>query len=160
MKTQTKCTLVIIGLFIVEILPVPITSLYSLYAIRRRPNWLPKTLANLYADKPEAVDYALPVGHDFRRTQKKYTVILVAMFAVDLLIPVVIPAALYIVRVRPQGFKTLMAKLYADKLQISAPKADALERELTPLEQAELQQKLAQLEFNNMAFAKSLVGKG
>jgi hypothetical protein len=160
MNTQTKCTLVIVGLFIVEILPVPLTSLYSLFAIRRRPNWLPKTVANLYANKAEVVDYALPVGHDFTQTQKKYTFILVAMFMVDLLIPVVIPAALYIVRVRPQGFKTLITKLYGDKLAFAAVKPETQDRVLKPNEQADLQLKLAQLEFDNKVFAKSLVNKG
>ncbi|MDO9104384.1 MAG: hypothetical protein Q7U57_05425 [Methylovulum sp.] len=164
MKTQTKCTLIICGLFIVEILPVPFTSLYSLYAIRKRPDWLPKLVDSLYADKPveenTALAYSPPGHHDPMATRRKYTFILAAMFMVDLLIPVVIPAALFIALKRPIGFKKLVAKLYADKLQTAAPNPLATHVELIdPKKQAELEQRLADLELTNMAFAQSLAVK-
>ncbi len=162
MKTQTKCTLVICGLFIIEILPVPFTSIYSLYAIRKRPDWLPKLVDKLYADKlvneKSGFDYIPPSHHDPMATRKKYTFILVAMFIIDLLVPVVIPTALFIALKRPSGFKKLVTKLYADKLPAVA--SNILITSMEPIDpsiQAELDQKHAELERANMAFAKSLV---
>ncbi len=52
MRTQTKCTLSLCGLFIIEILPIPFTAIYSLYVVRKRPMWLPEVVNRLYADKP------------------------------------------------------------------------------------------------------------
>lgn len=49
-------TPIIVLLLIVEILPVPVTSLYSLYAIRKRPSWLPIVTHGLYAEATQQHD--------------------------------------------------------------------------------------------------------
>lgn len=162
MRTQTKCTFVICGLFIIELLPVPFSALYSLYAIRKRPDWLPLVVEQLYADKPvkkdETIEQLIPTGHDPMVIRKKCTINLAILFVIDLLIPVIIPTALFVVRRRPIWFKNLVVKLYSDKLQSAAPKPDetpALNNE-TPELLEKLEQKLAALESENIAFARSL----
>jgi len=163
MKTQTKCTLAICGLFIIEILPVPFSAVYSLYAIRKRPDWLPRVVDNLYLDRPakegDKPDPYLPIGHDPMALRKKCTITLVGLFVVDLIVPVIIPTALFVVRRRPLWFKHLVAKLYSDKLQPVVLPRDAVMdlKTETPEFQAEMQQKLAELERKNQAFARSLV---
>ncbi|MGZ8225832.1 MAG: hypothetical protein ACXWT3_04225 [Methylococcaceae bacterium] len=164
MKIQTKCTLVICGLFIIELLPVPFSALYSLYAVRKRPDWLPRVVDELYADKPanqtEAIENLIPEGHDPLTTRKKCTIALVSMFIVDLIIPVIIPTALFVVRRRPLWFKRLSFRLYADKLPSVAQPEVALETNYDDVfVSEEVQQKLASLERENMDFARSLTGK-
>lgn len=163
MKTQTKCTLAICGLFIIEILPVPFSSVYSLYVIRKRPDWLPRVVDNLYVDKPVKpganMEQRLPIGHDPMAVRKKCTITLVGLFVVDLIVPVIIPTALFVVRKRPLWFKHLVVKLYSDKLPPIALQRDsilALKTE-TPEFLAEMDQKLAELERKNLDFARSLV---
>lgn len=158
MNIQTKCTWVIGGLFIVEILPMPVSSLYCLYAVRKRPDWLLNVVEALYAGKPakegEAVEYALPVEHDVLAARKKYTTMMVVIFLIDLLIPVVVPTALWVVRIRPVWFKNLVLRLYSDKLQKARPMPElGIEN---PQVLAELKQKLVELERQNLDFAKSL----
>jgi len=158
MNIQTKCTWVICGLFIIEILPMPVSSLYGLYAVRKRPDWLLNVVEALYAGKPvkegETVEYALPVGHNPLAIRKRYTIMMVVVFLVDLLIPVVVPSALWIVRIRPVWFKNLVLRLYSDKLQKAEPMSElSIEN---PQVLAELKQKLVELERKNLDFAKSL----
>jgi hypothetical protein len=161
MKLQTKCTLVIIGLLIIEILPVPFTSLYSLYAIRKRPNWLPRVTHNLYdetlADTSEAHNPPILITHDPLVVRKNCTVGLIVIFTVDLLVPVIIPTALYVVRRRPKWFKNLIVRLYSDKFNLySIPADEKTEpRFLDPTALARMEQKLADLEQKNVHFAKS-----
>ncbi|SJM95260.1 hypothetical protein CRENPOLYSF2_500017 [Crenothrix polyspora] len=161
MKLQTKCTLVIIGLLIIEILPVPFASLYSLYAIRKRPDWLPRVTHNLYgetlADAPEAHNPPVFMAHDPLAVRKNCTAGLVAMFIVDLLVPVVIPTALYVVRRRPKWFKSLIVRLYSDKFNPYSTPADekAEPRILDPGALARMEQKFADLEQKNVHFAKA-----
>lgn len=163
MKLQTKCTCIIIGLFVVEILPVPFTSLYSLYAIRRRPDWLPKVTDQLYADKLASgavPDYLPPPEHNPMSTKNRCTLGLVAMFIVDLLVPVVIPTALYVVRMRPAWFRKLVLRLYADKLfpvEVLQPEPET--KIESPQMKAALEQKFQELERQNLNFAKALGGK-
>jgi hypothetical protein len=153
MKLQTKCTLVIVGLFIIEILPVPITSLYSLYAIRKRPDWLPRVTHELYTDKLENNPAPL-ITHDPLVIRKNCTVGLAAMFVVDLLVPVVIPTALYVVRRRPVWFKNLITRLYSDKLGHTTNQQHENTFHHDPLILARTEQKLAALEQQNFHFAK------
>ncbi len=162
MNIQTKSTLIICGMFIVEILPVPFSSIYSLYAIRKRPDWLPDFTDALYANKPVVDDQTiagiLASGHDPMATRRKYTLILVAMFMVDLLVPVVIPMALYIVRVRPKWFRIIMLKLYSDKVPLTIAPA-AVEIPDDPEILAAVAEKMAELERQNSRFAQSLSTK-
>lgn len=161
MKLQTKCTWVIVGLFIVEILPVPVTSLYSLYAIRKRPSWLPMVTHRLYAEAthPHNTIEAytnLPMA-DPMKVRKNCTLALSLMFAVDLLVPVVIPTALYVVRRRPKWFKELVIRLYADHPAL-LPSPTHVKTEEQPHHfeiAARAEQKLAALERKNFHFAKS-----
>jgi hypothetical protein len=76
------------------------------------------------------------------------------MFVVDLLVPVIIPTALYVVRKRPAWFKSLIIGLYADKL----PAAELITEPSheNPELLAHLQQRLGDLDEKNRAFAKSL----
>lgn len=165
MRTQTKCTLAICGLFVIEILPVPISSVYSLYVVRKRPDWLPDVVDRLYADNPAKDNNDLmqlvPAGHDPMVTRKKCTIALAAMFAIDLLIPVVIPTALYVVRRRPYWFKNLVARLYSDRLAILATEADEkLELKIeSPENLEEIEKRYAELERMNLDYAKFLSKK-
>jgi len=159
MNIQTKCTCIIVGLFIVEILPVPITSIYCLYAIRKRPAWLPRVTDRLYADKRVSgavADYSPPPGHNAMRTRGRCTLGLTAMFIVDLLVPVVIPTALYVVRMRPAWFRNLVLRLYADTL----PPAEVKVEPDLMMESAEMkaacEQRLRALDRQNIGFAKAL----
>ena len=121
MRTQTKCTLSLCGLFIIEILPIPFTAIYSLYVVRKRPMWLPEVVNRLYADKPgdegNSIEQTSVAGYDPRNTQKKCTITLASMFTLDILVPFTVPFSLYIVRRRPLWFKNTVARLYADQLQ-------------------------------------------
>jgi hypothetical protein len=159
MKLQTKCTWVIIGLLIIEILPVPFTSLYSLYAIRKRPTWLPIVTHELYTEKwqTDETDYALLASHDPLLVRKNCTIGLVIIFILDLLVPIIIPTALYVVRRRPLWFKSLIIRLYSDQqgyLPVqSTEKKPAYQPD--PFILVRTQQKMAALEHQNIIFAKS-----
>lgn len=165
MRTQTKCTLAICGLLIVELLPVPISSIYSLYVVRRRPDWLPDVVDQLYADKPNndgmSVNQLIPSGHDPMTTRKKCTITLAVIFVIDLLIPVVIPASLFVVRKRPLWFKNLVVKLYSDRITaLATPPPKSFEPKLeTPDFLEALDKRFADLDRENLDFAKSLTKK-
>jgi len=96
--------------------------------------------------------------HDPMATRKKCTISLAIIFVIDLLVPVVIPAALYVVRRRPEWFKDVIAKLYADK--ISNNIQNPVKHPMLTLEDSkflkELEKKLAELDAKNLAIAKSL----
>jgi hypothetical protein len=83
------------------------------------------------------------------------------MFAIDLLVPVVIPTALYVVRRRPEWFKNVVARLYSDKLPNNAlnpaipPELNYENREFLE----ELEKKFAELNSKNLDIAKSIVLK-
>lgn len=112
MSTQTKCTLSLCCLFIIEIFPLPFTALISLYVIRRRPKWFPGVVERLYEDKPAGpVDV---IAEQTLSTRRKCTMVVSLMTLIDLLIPVTIPTGLYIVRKRPKWFNHVAKRLYAD----------------------------------------------
>jgi hypothetical protein len=162
MKLQTKCTWVILGLLVIEILPVPFTSLYSLYAIRTRPAWLPVVTHALYAEQPtDESNQTLLATHDPMQVRKNCTTGLVIIFIADLLVPIIIPTALYVVRRRPKWFKNLVNRLYADQLApIPAQDNEHHEpRQQDPYVLARTQQKMADLEQKNLIFAKSQTRK-
>ena len=161
MRTQTKCTLSLCGLFIIEILPIPFTAIYSLYVIRKRPMWLPDVVDRLYADKPgdehNSKEQMNLAGCDPRSTQKKCTITLASMFTLDILVPFTVPFSLYIVRRRPLWFKNVVTRLYADQLLGSDqnPNEDGMgdsNAESTEL----LEKKLLELESQNVDFVQSL----
>ena len=155
MRTQTKCTLTLGGMLIVEILPIPFTALYSLYAIRKRPAWIPEVVENLYADKPaESAGPAkeVPLGHDHMTTRKKCTIVVSTMLLVDIVVPFTVPFGLYIVRRRPGWFKDLVARLYADQLGYVASDQGTAAAEFAE----SLEQRHRELELDNHHFARSL----
>ncbi len=163
MKTQTKCTLCLSTLFFIELMPIPFTAIYSLYAVRKRPAWLPATVERLYADKP--VDPNKPVeeislqNHDAMKTRRNCTITLSLLFIIDAIVPTVVPLAIYIVRRRPNWFKKVTLKLYADQLPETI---DADEDETSELAEPSeviseiLDQKFQELERSNFDFAKTV----
>ena len=121
MKTQTKYTRNIGLLFLLELIPLPWTAMYALYAVRKRPAWLPDAVNQLYSDPPmEAIDEQQHLAESDRqgtalKTRMRCTIALVALLIIDLdPFPITLPFALYIVRKRPIWFKNVITRLYAD----------------------------------------------
>ena len=162
MTTQTKCTLTLCLLFIIEILPVPFTAIYCLYVVRKRRDWVPGVVERLYADRPvKANESAEPLvleGHDPMITRKRCTITLASMFLVDILFPCTIPFSLYIVRRRPLWFKNTVAKLYADQLEGSTLGQVEIAEVSSGIvvNTAALEQRYLELERSNFEFARSL----
>lgn len=165
MRTQTKCTLSLCGLFIIEILPIPFTAIYAIYAIRKRPAWIPEVVERLYADKP--VDPNKPMndisveGHDPMKTRRNCTIAITTMLLIDVIVPFTVPFGLYIVRRRPNWFKNVAYRLYADKLQnTTLGQNNATERTNAADDFAEfLDRKYRELEHSNFEFARSMQKK-
>ncbi|MCF6250126.1 MAG: hypothetical protein L3J75_02475 [Methylococcaceae bacterium] len=153
MRTQTKCTLVLSGLFILELLPVPFTAVYSLYVIRKRPEWLPGAVERLYADKEiKRQNLHLPLaGHDPMVTRKRCTLSLSCMFLLDIATPFTILFSLYIVRRRPIWFKNVVARLYADKMEYTVDNSEQTTG--SDLNDKALQEKYLALQQSNIDFA-------
>jgi hypothetical protein len=165
MRTQTKCTLSLCGLFIVEILPIPFTAIYCLYVVRKRSPWLPEVVESLYADKPgyehSSTDQLNLAGSDPMKTRRKCTITLASMFTLDILVPFTVPFGLYLVRRRPLWFKNVVARLYADLWQGNNLNMDTQETEDEIAESAELlEKKLLELECQNVDFVHALGKKG
>lgn len=121
MKTQTKCTISLCTLFLIELLPIPFTGIYSIYAIRKRPRWVLRTIERLYADAeldPEKIlDAHELAGHDHLKTRRNCTIGIITLFLIDVIVPVIVPLGIYISRKRPNWFKNVSARLYADQYQ-------------------------------------------
>ncbi len=130
MTTQTKCTLIICLLFIVEIFPLPFTAFISLYVIRKRPQWFPKVVENLYDNvEIDNLEEAL-ANVDPMKTRSRCTYVLSAMTVFDLVIPVTIPTALFIARKRPQWFKKVATRLYYDIAETAPTESGSVPAEL------------------------------
>lgn len=164
MTTQTKCTIALGCLFIVEILPLPFTAMISLYVVRRRPKWFPGVVQGLYQDIPGEPDFVVEDGG--KATRRKCTMTLTTMFLVDLIIPVTIPFGLYIVRRRPMWFKNVANRLYApepseqDELAEGEVAEPEISIEDTPEFIEAQKQKHMQIEKTNLDFARSIVERG
>jgi hypothetical protein len=115
MKTQTKCTITLSVLLIIEILPIPLTIFYCLYVTRKRSNWLPRVVERLYTEKNVPIKPLLFDGFDPMVTRRRCTISLSFMFLLDLLIPFTTLFGLYIVRRRPIWFNNVISRLYFDK---------------------------------------------
>lgn len=93
--------------------------------MRKRPGWIPGVVDRLYADKP--VDPEKPVkemsleGHDFMKTRRNCTIGIISLFAIDVVVPVIVPLGIFIVRKRPNWFIIVTKRLYADQLQDAPP---------------------------------------
>ena len=118
MKTQTKCTLSLSGLLIIEILPIPLTSIFCLYVIYKRPEWLLGVVDRLYAEKDIKLD-TTPSLFDEKKsmmTRRRCAISLSIMILLDFLLPFTILVGLYVTRRRPIWFKNVVSRLYADLL--------------------------------------------
>ena len=164
MTTQTKCTIALGCLFIVEILPLPFTAMISLYVVRRRPKWVTGVVQGLYQDIPGEPDFVVEDGS--KATRRKCTMTLTTMFLVDLIIPVTITFGLYIVRRRPMWFKNVANRLYAPEPseQDELAEGEAAEPEISIEDTPEFieaqKQKHMQIEKTNLDFARSIVERG
>ena len=171
MRTQTKCTLGLGFMFIVEILPLPFTALLGIYVIRKRPEWFPKVVENLYADKNDDMEAASETLKQEKspkeyKTRKRCTMTMMTLTFFDLAIPVTIPFGLYIVRRRPTWFREVVVRLYNDPVEQkdampSAEAATASERPPQPVETAahrvELEKRIQEIKQENLDFARAFV---
>ena len=116
LKTQTKCTLTLSGLLIIELLPIPLTSLVSLYVIRKRPKWLLGVVDRLYAEKDIKLDTISILFDETKSmvTRRRCTISISIMILLDFLMPFTILVGLYLTRRRPIWFKNVVSRLYAD----------------------------------------------
>lgn len=157
MRTQTKCTFSLVGLFIIELFPIPFSAIYAFYVIRKRPGWVPGVVERLYQDKPlkagEIIEDPIPTGHDYLSTRSRCTIVLISMFLVDVIVPLIIPTGIYIVRRRPKWFKNTVNRLYAD--QITHTTDHPVNEELPEIMEM-MEKKLLELEQQNLKFAKSM----
>jgi len=114
MKTQTKCTASLLVMLIIEILPIPLTSIFCIYVIRKRPAWLPGVVERLYEGKENYQELFLINldGHDSLVTRRRCTFSLSIMILLDFLIPFTILFGLYIARRRPIWFQNVVIRLY------------------------------------------------
>ena len=128
MEIRTKCTISLCTLFLIELLPIPFTGIYAIYAMRKRPVWIFKVVNRLYADRP--VDPEKPFvelsveGHDFMKSRRNCTIGIVSLFIVDVIVPVIVPLGIYVVRKRPVWFKNVTNRLYADQVMLMSLDAD------------------------------------
>ena len=159
MTTQTKCTIWLCCLFIIEIFPLPFTAMISLYVVRRRPKWFPNVVDGLYKDIPAEPDFAVEDGGI--ATRRKCTIVLTIMFIFDLIIPVTIPFGLYVVRRRPKWFKNVAGRLYAPE---PVEEKDLTESESMFEDSPEIvevrRKKHLELEKINLRLARSIVERG
>lgn len=164
MRTQTKSTIIICCLFIVEIFPVPFTSVISLFVIRKRPAWFSRLVTNLYADKPAEENLVIEKivnNNGGLPTRTKCTIAMSFMFVIDLIVPVTIPTALYVSRKRPNWLINVARRLYDDDAigrQGGMAAADLEQPEEVYERQVDneaIEQKLLDLERNNLRFARA-----
>jgi hypothetical protein len=164
MRTQNKCTWTLVSLFVLELLPIPFTAIYSLFVVRRRSDWVPGVVERLYADKewPEGkvVDQPIKEGHDPMVTRRRCTIFLTVMFLFDVVIPFTVFFDLYVVRRRPAWFKNVVARLYSDQPGENADDPGSAEPvENDPVYNKVLEQKHLELQQRNFDFARSIGGK-
>ena len=159
LKTQAKCTLFLSGMLIIEILPIPLTSIFSLYVIRKRPKWLPGVVERLYVENDIKRDIT-PPRFDKKNsivTRRRCTVGLSIMILFDFLIPFTILMGLYITRRRPIWFKNIVSRLYADLL-VKNENNDSLIEALDgkPADYEALENKFIELQKSNNEFALNI----
>jgi len=162
MRTQTKCTLALSGLFILELLPIPFTAIYSLYVTRNRPDWLPGVVERLYEDKENRQKKKpLPIKeHDSMVTRRRCTISLSVMFILDIAIPFTVILALYITRRRPFWFKKVVHQLYADKLTHNETiEANSKSSTSNTLDNETIEKRYIALQKSNIDFAFRVAGR-
>jgi hypothetical protein len=159
LKTQTKCTLFFSGMLVIELLPIPLTSIVSLYVIRKRPKWLPGVVERLYAEKGIKHDTTQPLFDKKNSivTRKRCTIGLSIMVLFDFLIPFTVLMGLYVARRRPLWFKNIVSRLYADLL-VKNENIDRLIETLDgkPADSEALENKFIELQKSNNEFALNI----
>lgn len=158
MKTQTKCTVSLSGLFILGLLPVPLTAIYCLYVVRKRPSWFPETVKRLYAEQEKKqdniIDSASLDERDPIATRRRCTISLSFMTLLDIFIPFIPLLGLYIVRRRPVWFKNIVDLLYTDRLEENEVIEDFLESvDSNSISSVTLKRKYIALQKSNIEYA-------
>jgi len=145
-------------MLIIEILPIPLTSIFSLYVIRKRPKWLPSVVERLYAEKDIKHETAQPQFDKKKSvvTRKRCTISLSIMILFDFLVPFTILIGLFITRRRPVWFKNLVSRLYADLL-VKNENIDSLDR--NPVDYEALENRFIELQKSNNEFALNIAHK-
>ncbi len=149
-------------MLIIEILPIPLTSIFSLYVIRKRPKWFPGVVERLYAEKDIKPD-TNPSQFDEKKsmlTRKRYTISLSILILMDVLFPFTILTGLYIIRRRPIWFKKIVSRLYVDLL-VKDENIDALPGALDgkTTDHEALEHKFIELQKSNNEFVLNIVHK-
>jgi len=149
-------------MLVIEILPVPLTSIFSLYVVRKRPLWLPGIVERLYIEKDIKHDTAQPHPDKTSSivTRRRCTIGLSIMILFDFLVPFTILMGLYITRRRPIWFKNIVSRLYADLLvknkNIDYP-VEVLDG--GPTDYQTLEKKVIELQKSNNEFALNITIK-
>jgi len=149
-------------MLVIEILPVPLTSIFSLYVVRKRPLWLPGIVERLYIEKDIKHDTAQPHPDKTNSivTRRRCTIGLSIMILFDFLVPFTILMGLYITRRRPIWFKNIVSRLYADLLvknkNIDYP-VEVLDG--GPTDYKTLEKKVIELQKSNNEFALNITIK-
>ena len=162
LKTQTKCTLFLSGMLVIEMLPIPLTSIFSLYVVRKRPKWLPDIVERLYAEKD--IEYDTSQSRLDKKsstvTRRRCTIGLSVMILFDFLIPFTILTGLYITRRRPIWFKNIVTRLYADLFVKNEDIGDLIEAsDMKFADYDALENKFIELQKSNNEFALNIALK-
>lgn len=149
-------------MLIIEILPIPLTSIFSLYVIRKKPTWLPGTVERLYAEKVIKLDTSQFLFSEKTSivTRRRCTISLSIMILLDFMVPFTILTGLYIVRRRPIWFKNTVSRLYADLLVENKSIGSPLETINGKLTDSDvLENKFIELQKKNNKFALNIAKK-
>jgi len=149
-------------MLIIEILPIPLTSIFCLYVIRKRPKWLPSVVEHLYAEKDVKPDINSSQFDEKNSmvTRKRCTISLSILILMDFLIPFTILTGLYIIRRRPIWFKKIVSRLYAGLL-VKNENINTLSGALDgkPTDYEALENKFIELQKSNNEFVLNIVHK-
>ncbi len=116
MTIRNKCLLAILALFIAEIIPLPFTAIMGIYVARKRPIWFYRVTQKLYADK-EMIDIDLGDRLDPMKTRSRITYSLIGLVVLEsllMVVPVIIPLAVWVILRRPVWFLRVTRRLYVD----------------------------------------------
>ncbi|MDT8407496.1 MAG: hypothetical protein RQ715_09640 [Methylococcales bacterium] len=116
MSIRTKCLLAILGLFIAEIIPLPFTAMIGIYVARKRPIWFYWLIQKLYAEKG-SIDIDLGDRVDPMKTRSRITYSLIGLVVLEsllMVVPVIIPLAVWVILGRPLWFLRVTRRLYVD----------------------------------------------
>ncbi len=147
-------------MLIVELLPIPLTSIFSLYVIRKRPLWLLGVVERLYTEKDITHTKSKPRINANKSlvTRRRCTISLSIMILFDFLVPFTILTGLYITRMRPLWFKNTVSRLYADLLG-NNENFDGSKLDEKSVDYQALENRLIKMQQSNNEFALNIVAK-